>query len=434
MTFRRRLSCIALLAALALTAASGCSESPSGDAGSSSDEAVTLDMTWWGNPVRAEATEKAVAAFEAAHPNIDVNTASATFDGYHDRLSVQIAANDAPDVMQLQGEYMIEYGAKGALLPLTKVDTSQLDKGLTANGLINDEQLAVPTGMSTLAIVANPELFKEAGVPLPDDTTWTWQDFARTAETISDKTSGAKRGTKSLGWDITEMATWTSQRGHELFTEDGKLGATVDDFASLFQLASELVESGAAPSAGETVEQYALSPEESGVATGRYAMQLDAVSNLPALEKAAGHELKLLRLPSATGKAGDAHMMFVAAQYWGASGRSEHAEEAQLLIDFLANSTEAGEILGVTRSVPANADIREAIADNVEPSDKTVLTFMNDITDEVVQGRLAPPGSATFTKNFQRYTTEVLFKRMSPEQAAEAMVKETNDELSAAGR
>ena len=434
MTVRRRLSCVALLAALALTAASGCSESPSGDAGSSSEDTVTLDMTWWGNPVRAEATEKAVAAFEAAHPNIDVNTASATFDGYHDRLSVQIAANDAPDVMQLQGEYMVEYGTKGALLPLTKVDTSQLDKGLTANGLINDQQVAVPTGMSTLAIVANPEVFKEAGVPLPDDTTWTWQEFAQVAKTISDKTSNRKRGTKSLGWDITEMATWTSQRGHELFTEDGKLGATGDDFASLFQLASELVESGAAPSAGETVEQYALSPEESGVATGRYAMQLDAVSNLPALEKAAGHELKLLRLPSATGKAGDAHMMFVAAQYWGASGRGEHPEEAQLLIDFLANSTEAGEILGVARSVPANAEIRDAIADEVEPSDKTVLTFMKDISDEVVPGRLAPPGTATFTKNFQRYTSEVLFKRMSPEQAAGAMVKETNDELAAAGQ
>jgi multiple sugar transport system substrate-binding protein len=434
MTVRRRLSCVALLAALVMTAASGCTESPSGDAGSSDQEPVTLDMTWWGNPARAEATEKAVAAFETAHPNVDVNTAAGAFDGYHDRLSVQIAANDAPDVMQLQGEFMVQYGSQGALLPLTQVQTSQLDKGLTANGLIDGKQLAVPTGMSTLAIVADPEVFEEAGVPLPDDTTWTWQEFARIAQTISDKTSERKRGTKSLGWDITEMATWTSQRGNQLFTEDGKLGATVDDFASLFQLASELVESGAAPPADETVEQYGLSPEQSGVATGRYAMQLDAVSNLPALEKGAGHPLKVFRLPSATGKAGDAHMMFVAAQYWAASGRTEHPEEAQMLIEFLANSTEAGELLGVTRSVPANAEIRAAIADNVQPSDKTVLTFMDDLSDEVVPSRLAPPGSASFTENFQRYTSEVLFKRMSPTEAAGAMIKETKDELATAGQ
>ena len=377
MTVRRRLSCVGILTAIVITAA-GCSGSPE-DSGSSAGDQVTLDLTWWGNSARAQATEQAVAAFEKEHPEIDVRTASATLDGYHDRLSIQIAVNDAPDVMQLQGEFMVEYGTRGALLPLTQVETSQLHKGLTANGLIDGEQVALPTGMSTLAIVADAAVFKEAGVSLPDDTTWTWQDFSQVAEAISDKTSERKRGTKSLGWDIAEAATWTSQRGHELFTQEGKLGATVDDFASHFQLASDLVESGAAPSAGETVEQYPLSPEQSGVATGRYAMQLDAVSNLPALENAAGHELKLLRLPSATGKAGDAQMMFVAAQYWGASGRSEHPAEAQLLIDYLANSSAAGELLGATRSVPVNAEIRDAIADHVQASDKTVLTFMNDI-------------------------------------------------------
>ncbi|HLM23281.1 MAG TPA: hypothetical protein VK390_17380 [Propionibacteriaceae bacterium] len=59
---------------------------------------------------------------------------------------------------------------------------------------------------------------------------------------------------------------------------------------------------------------------------------------------------------------------------------------------------------------------------------------MNDISDEVVPGSLAAPGTATFTKNFQRFTTEVLLKRMSPMEAADAMVKETKDELAAAGQ
>ena len=425
MTVRRRLGCVALLSAVLLTAATGCSGSSSSSAG----DPVTLRMVWWGNPSRAELTEKAVAGFEAAHPEIKVDTASAAYDGYHDNLSVQIAANAAPDVMQLQGEFMVEYGSKGALLPLEKVRTAQLDKGLTANGVIDGKQVAVPTGMSTLAIVADPGVFKQAGVPLPDDKTWTWQDFSRTAKLISDKTGDRKRGTKSLGWDIMELSSWTSQRGHELFTQDGKLGASVDDFASLFQLASDLVDSGAAPPAAETVEQYGLSPEQSGVATGRYAMQLDAVSNLPALEKAAGHALKPLRLPSTTGKAGDAHMMFVAAQYWAASGRTAHPAEAQMLIDYLTNSTQAGDTLGVARSVPANGEIRDAIADKVAPSDKTVLTFMDDLSDEVVPSRLSPSGTANFTKNFQRYTSEVLFHRMSAKEAAEAMIKETNDEM-----
>ena len=417
----RRAGLAALLAASLLTAIAGCS-------GSSSSDTITLNLVWWGNGTRAQATERAVEQFEKANPQIQVHTAASGYDGYHDKLSVQIAGRTEPDVMQLQGEYMVEYANKGALLSLAQVDTSHLDKGTTANGLIKGKQIAVPTGISTLAIVADPKLFEKAGVPLPDDTTWTWEEFAQIAKKISDKVPG-KRGTKSLGWDITEMATWTSQRGHELFTQDGQLGASVDDFASLFKLATQLVDSGAAPPAAETVEQYSLSPEQSGVATGRYAMQLDAASNLPALEKGAGHPLKLLRLPSATGKAGDAHMMFVASQYWAASARTKHPAQAQKLIDFLANSTSAGDQLGVTRSVPANTEVRASVAKKIGPSDQTVLTFINEISGEVVPGRLAPPGTAQFTKNFQRYTTEVLFKRMTPERAAQGMITETNQAL-----
>jgi multiple sugar transport system substrate-binding protein len=122
-------------------------------------------------------------------------------------------------------------------------------------------------------------------------------------------------------------------------------------------------------------------------------------------------------------------MMFVASQYWAASARTKHPAEAQKLIDFLANSTSAGDLLGVTRSVPANTDVRASIAKNIGPSDQTVLRFVNDISDEVVPGRLAPPGAANFTKNFQRYTSEVLFKRMTPEKAAQGMITETNNEL-----
>lgn len=426
MTARRRLGCVVLFTALVVSA--GCS-APSGSSGSSTGNQVTLNLTWWGNEVRAQATTQAIDAFQKEHPDIVVKGAAAAYDGYHDKLSVQIAGNAAPDVMQLQGEYMVQYGSKGVLLPLTDVKTSQLDKGLTANGLIGGKQVGVPTGMSALAVVADPEMFKQAGVALPDDTTWTWKDFGQVAKAISDKSSDRKRGTKSIGWDITEMATWTAQRGHQLWTDDGKLGATEDDFASLFQLAADLMADGAAPPADETAAQLSLSPEESGVATGRYAMQLDSVSNLPALEKGAGHQLKLLRLPTASGKAGDAHMMFAAAQYWAASARGEHPAQAQLLIDYLTNSTTAGQVLGVTRSVPANAEIRTAITPSLQPSDKEVVTFMNDIGDEVVPSRLAPPGAATFTQNFQRYTGEVLFKKMTPAEAAAAMIKETNDEL-----
>jgi multiple sugar transport system substrate-binding protein len=420
-----RLAAAATAAALLLA---GCAGTPSEPA--ASDEPVTLRLVWWGNDVRAAATEDAVAAFEEKYPNITVETEALPYDGYHDKLSTQIAANDAPDVQQLQGEFMAQYGNQGALLPLTDVDTTNLDPGTLKNGFIDGEQIAVPTGLSTLVVVANPALFDQAGVEMPDDTTWTWEDFDKIASQI---TAGANTqgvyGAKSLGWDITEMATWVAQRGSELFTEDGELGAKTDDFASLFELAKKMMDDGGSPSASESSEQLTLAPEQSGVATGRYAMQLDAVSNFPALSTAFGGDLKILRLPSESGKKGDAKMMFVASQYWGASARTAHPVESQLLIDYLANDVEAGKILGITRGTPANSEIRDAILPQLPETDKTVVDFLSEVSGEVVPSRLAPAGAASFTKNMQRYASEVLFGRQSPEDAAKNLIAETEAAL-----
>ena len=405
---------------------SGCA----GNATGSADEPVTLRLVWWGNDVRAAATEDAVALFEEQYPNITVETESLPYDGYHDKLSTQIAANDAPDVQQLQGEFMVQYGNQGALLPLTDVDTANLDPGTLTNGQIDGDQVSVPTGLSTLVVVANPAVFAQAGVEIPDDTTWTWDDFAEVAAAV---TAGANTpgvfGAKSLGWDITEMATWVAQRGNELFTADGELGAEPEDFASLFEQAKVMMEQGGSPSASESSEQLTLAPEQSGVATGRYAMQLDAVSNFPALSAAAGTELEILRLPSVTGDEGDHKMMFVASQYWGASARTEHPVEAQLLIDFLANDVEAGKILGITRGTPANSEIREAILPQLPETDKAVVDFLSEVSGEVVPSRLAPAGAAAFTKNLQRYASEVLFERQTPDEAAANLIAETETAL-----
>jgi len=389
---------------------------------------VTLQVAWWGNDVRAKATQDAIAAFEKDHPNIKVEAQPGSYDGYHDKLSTQIAANAAPDVMQLQGEFMAQYASQGVLLDLKNVSTADLDPGTTANGKRNGAQVAVPTGLSSLVVVVNPKLFTKAGVPLPNDKTWTWDEYAEIAKTISHKAAGVT-GAKSSGWDITEVASWVAQRNKLLFTQDGKLGATPDDFASLFAFAKKMKDEGGSPSAAETAEQLSLSPEQSGVATGRYAMQLDAASNFPALEKASGGGLKMLRLPSMTGKPGDNKMVFVASQFWSASARSKHPAEAQQLIDYLVNSPDAGKILGITRSTPANLKVRAAIAPTLSPGDQEVTTFLNEISSEVTPSYWLTAGTNDFTANLHRYTGEVLFGRQTPEKAGQGLFDETKASL-----
>lgn len=420
------------IAAAATLLMAGCSSGGTDSGGSSATTAtgpVTLHMVWWGNDVRAKATLAALKSFEAKYPNITVETQTLPFAGYFDKLSTQIAANNAPDVQQLQGANMVQYASQGALLNLNRVDTASLDPSTTKSGNIGGEQVGVPTGLSTLAVVANPALFKQAGVALPDDKTWTWSDYDKIAAQITANTSKHVTGAKSSGWDITEVASWVAQRGHTLFTKDGKLGANQDDVASLFTLAKKMMDDGASPSASESSEQLSLAPEQSGVATGRYAMQLDGASNFPALAAASKAPLQLLRLPSLTGKSADTKMMYVASQYWGASARTAHPVESQMLIDYLTNSEEGGKILGVTRGTPANSKVRDVILPTLAQPDQAVVKFMGTISGEVVDSQLAPAGAASFTQNLQRYTSEVLFGRETADVAAKNLIAETNSAL-----
>src|SRR5690606_31603998 len=140
----------------------------------------------------------------------------------------------------------------------------------------------------------------------------------------------------------------------------------------------------------------ALGLEQTGTALNRYAMGFWASNQLPSLEHVSQAGLELLRYPTTSGEAGDQRMSFVASQYWSASSRTEHPEEAQLLIDFLANSVEAGERLLVGRGSPANSEVRDALTPILSADDAKVLDFITEISGEVVAAPLAPAGGASF--------------------------------------
>ena len=108
--------------------------------------------------------------------------------GYWDKLATQTAANDMPDIIQMDLAYIAEYGGRGALLDLSKqkgLDLAAFDKNTLASGQYSGKQYGISTGQNALAVFANVNVFKKAGVAIPDDTKWTWDDFAKTAQAVA---------------------------------------------------------------------------------------------------------------------------------------------------------------------------------------------------------------------------------------------------------
>ena len=430
----RRLRALAAVAiATTLLAASACGGDSGGASSSADGGKVTLRFTWWGSDTRTKLTQQVIDAYQKDHPNVTIKGEFGEWSGYWDKLATTVAANDAPDIIQMDEKYLREYADRGALLDLKKaqgLDTGKFEKDTLSAGEFDGGLYGLNAGINSFAIVANPAVFKAAGVAIPDDTTWTWDDFARISAQISTKMNGKAWGTGAIGTNEAGLNLWARQNGESLWTQDGKLGVSPEKTTDFFKYVVKLRDMKAIPSAEFTSQDMNAPLDQSAMATGKLAMSFIWSNQLVAFSKASGQELKLLRIPSADGKASDNGSYYKGSMFWSISSRSKHQKEAAEFVNYLANNTGAGNILLAERGVPPNTEIRSAVTPKLQPADAASAKFIQDIGTELGDPSPAPPvGGGQVEKIIQRYTTEVLFGRQSPEQAAKAFLDEVNGEL-----
>ena len=418
---RKSLAVLTAAALLAVTA--GCSSPSSNKA---EEGPVEIRFSWWGNAGRADLTNKAIAEFEAANPNIKVKPEYGDISGYFDKLATQMAANDAPDVITMGGAYPAEYANRGALLDLGKVqgslDLTKIDQGALENGQVKGKQYGVSTGANALAIVVNPAVFTAAGVPMPDDSTWSWDDFARIARDITAKSPKGTYGTATV-LTHDSLDAFARQRGESLYTQDGQLGLGKQTVQDYFDYSLKLSESGAAPSASETVEKLNVSTEQTLMGMGKAGMMLTWSNSLTALSKASGADLKLLKLPGEKPTPG---IWLQSSQFYTISARSKHTDAAAKLVNFLVNNQAAAKIIQSDRGIPGNSEMRAAIQDLLTPQGKVEADYINQIGKmDFAPTYIGPTGSTAVSEITARINTDVLFKRLTPEKAAEQWLSES---------
>lgn len=420
-SLRKSVALLTAVGVLSLTAA--CSAPAPGQA---EEGPVEIRFAWWGNAGRAELTNKAIAEFEAANPTIKVKPEYGDIGGYFDKLATQVAANDAPDVITMGGAYPAEYANRGALLDLSKVsgslDLSKMDEGALENGQVKGKQYGVSTGANALAIVANPAVFAAAGVPFPDDATWSWDDFARTAAEVTAKSPKGTYGTATV-LTHDSLDAFARQHGKSLYTQDGQLGLDQETVRDYFDFSLKLSDSGAAPSASETVEKLNVSTDQTLMGMGKAAMMLTWSNSLTALSKASGADLKLLKLPGEKPTPG---IWLQSSQFYTISARSKHTDAAAKLVSFLVNNEAAAKIIQSDRGVPSNPEMRTAIKDLLTPQGKVEAAYIDEIGKmDFAPTYIGPTGSTAVSEITARINTEVLFKRLTPAKAAEQWISES---------
>jgi multiple sugar transport system substrate-binding protein len=419
---------VALGALLGVTAACGSDD----DAGGSGDEKVTIRFDWWGNPDRAAVTEEAVKLFQQKNPNITVETSYAEFNAYFQKLATQIAGGGAPDVLQMDYRYVREYGDRGVLADLgsgdSKVDTANVTQQLLTGGTVGGKLYGIPPTQNTQVFSFDAAAWTKAGATAPKDG-WTWNDLKAAAQKVHDTGGGKVYGVSDFGGIEDWFEVWLRQQGKTLYTEDGKLGYTAAEVTAWWQMTDAMRRSGAATPAEITTKMDGSldnDPVTKKAATGGFGYDSGFTKDTWNIM---GREMTLSPFPSDTGKLGQyakPAMMFSIAQ------RSEHKEAAAKLINFLINDPEAGEILGMSRGLPANAQVREKVGGTLSGPPLVGFEYEQEVGPNLEPAPAPPPkGAGTVKSTFQRIYDDVIFQRSPIPQAAEKFLSEAQQAITA---
>jgi len=374
-------------------------------------------MSTWGNDSRVKLTQKAVDAFTAANPDIKVTIENSEWTSYWDKLATMTAGKNAPDVIQMDESYIAAYGGRNALLDLDKaknnLDLSVMDPKVLATGKVEDTLVGAPIGVANFSVGVNPEVLKKAGVPMPDDKTWTWDQFAAVAAQVTQKLgSQGVYGLDGFGTGAAELGAWARQKGEEVFPTDGP-GVSQATITSFFDYANKLIATKATPPASVQVENANAALDASSFATNKAAFHLLFHTQISAFGTASGTQMKLFRLPAqAAGQS--PKMVNKASMYWSVSSRSEHTDASAKLVDFLLTDPGAAKILTTERGIPAIPAMQKEVAPLLDPQAKIALEFSQAITPELVPPpQVTPRNASGWSKEFTVVATDVLFGRTS---------------------
>lgn len=414
-----------LFTLLSLTVfASGSGETKATD----TDEKV-IRVAWWTNEVRTKITNEIFDLYTASRPSISIEPEFSGWGGYWDKLSIQAAAGNLADVIQMDlYGYMGLYADKEQivdLMPYVKsglLDLSQLDKGPVENGTINGKLYGVPLGSSPQAAVINPEILKAAGLDIPEPG-YTWEDYEKMGEALA--AEGYYLDSFQSNNLSYEFEYYVRSYGEEYFAEDGSLGFSRSNLVNYLAMKKRLTDKKIIPNPSILRQHQEL--ENSLLVIGKAAMFSDMwASQLSAIESAAGKDLVLIPRPN-----GDRSGMYnKPAMYFSLTSDAKNPEEAVKLMNYWVNDPEPNKIGTTNRGVPCNSVVREAIAPILDQQSIEIIDYIADVND--LFGPLPPSKPVEepeISELFNSYVEKVCLDMISVEDAADEFLSKTEDLL-----
>ncbi|WP_207454561.1 ABC transporter substrate-binding protein [Desertivibrio insolitus] len=426
-TRKRRAGVALALTTSAAIALTGCSGGGGSEPAATFDpeEEVTLDLAFWGNDVRADFYNQAIAAFNEEYPNITVNTSFLAFPEFWEARQVEAAGGNLPDVMQFDYSYLRQYSENGLLLPLDDymggiIETDGLAQNILDIGVVNDQTTAIATSTNAWGLYTNPILAQEVGASVYEGG-GSWEDYndymIEATQAAGD--SGVYGGTDWTG-RIQNFELHLRAQGENLFTEEGEPNFTQEDVAEFFDLGTEVREQGGVVPGQLLEELYPVSAFDSARSLSELTWDNFGAGYLGNLGEPYT-ELGLVEPPTA--EEGSQDLYLKPSMLHAISANTDHPEAAATLVNFLINDPQVSQIFGTNRGIPASETQLESLS--LEGLDAQIREYEQSIEDRLGD---APPvpivGYGAIEEEWRQIGTELGLGTITPEAAAERFFTE----------
>lgn len=420
-----------------LEACGGGNAAPSGPSPSAGKGPVTgsIAFSWWGTGQRNAKTQAVINLFQQKYPQASIQgNAVGNFSTYWQKLTVQAAAHNLPDVPQMQVRYMSAYDTRHALMALDDlttsgaIDISGIPRVVVDSGRGRDGKLyMIPTGSATNNWMYNETMIAAAGLSSPTTlNSWTaiqkWLLEARGKLPSGVYACDLKGGDDSIWW------AWVSTHGKQVFAKDGTLGFSKQLMIDYWNWWETLRKAGATVPASMNAEEP-TSNVQTYLAQGKVAFDEAPANQLPAYQgalTAAGKgRMNVMAFPKTSSGNGQALInngMSIAAN-------TNNLSTAAAWINFFTNDAQGAKAYASdngTVTVTKLLDVQIAAAGDLAPGTKEYLQFLKG----VVAGK---PTIIDFPANYQAVVqaltnnySDVAFGKATVQAAVDAFFSQAN--------
>lgn len=389
-------------------------------------QGTDLRLLFWGGQDRADRTYKVVDLFDTASGN-KMEAEFLAWNDYWPKLATQTAGGNAPDVVQMDYRYIVEYAKRNAIAPIDELGAKLADAGFDADqlegGKVDGKLYGISLGANSVAMLINTAAFEEAGAEVPTNA-WTFDTLMDIGEKFaSANIRGGMRAIADGSYSEPFLDNWLRQKGKALYTADGQLGFDEADAVEWYQMWNKLRD--AKVCVAPDVQAMDTGPLESTMlVTGKSALMPSNSNQLVAFQGLIPDPLNMCGYPRIGEGIGGGHYR-KPSMFFSVGGSSADKEAAASFVDFFVSDPEAAKILTVERGIPCLPSTRDVVEPLLDGPNKIALNFVANLGD--LLGPLPPPPPAAAgevdSSLIRTLGQEVGFGAKTAEQAGKELVE-----------